>query len=258
MDVLKREMERKRREREELASKATLTTTGARFLRQADILQREEELRREKQRELDEQRRSQRLVEYSDDIGMKSLEACSEEVKDLKEIQPKEDKLSKTESESGMGSEESDDLNSRKKVRLNDDLDDHDEKRSPESKLVKKYPEGYSFSSDSTLPPQSIIRKYFKSLLQQWEYDLEQREDKEKNSAQGKVDIRIWKQCKDYIKPLFKLCKRNDVPPDILPKLVAIVKHCEEGNFKYESTSLPFIPHQSYIEQRMISICLQR
>ena len=39
-------------------------------------------------------------------------------------------------------------------------------------------------------------------------------------------------QCADHIKPLLKLCKRSQVPPDILLRLAKIVAHSEEGNFR--------------------------
>ncbi|CAH0486758.1 unnamed protein product [Peronospora farinosa] len=51
---------------------------------------------------------------------------------------------------------------------------------------------------------------------------------KKKKKKQKK---RTMKQCKDYIRPLFKLCKQRQVPSDILPKLVDIVKFCRQGEF---------------------------
>jgi pre-mRNA-splicing factor 18 len=50
------------------------------------------------------------------------------------------------------------------------------------------------------------------------------RPDHAKRTAQGKIDTKTQKQCKDYIRPLFKLCKRRDVPGDILVNLVLIMK----------------------------------
>ena len=46
------------------------------------------------------------------------------------------------------------------------------------------------------------------------------------------METRTQKQCKDYIRPLFKLCKKKEVPADILYKLVLMVTNCENGNFK--------------------------
>lgn len=38
----------------------------------------------------------------------------------------------------------------------------------------------------------------------------------------GKMETRTQKQCKDYIRPLFKLCKKEEVPLDILDKLLRV------------------------------------
>lgn len=248
MDVLKREMERKRREREELAGKAGLTTTGAKFLRQADVLAREEELRREKQLALDQQRRrmegrSEGMGEHGESSTRDSVDGKEEDVRGIEE--------EKGESERGsdkrdgaelteLRSEASDASPTNKRRRMSREgsvTSDHEDKESRNGQETRnnllKLPEGYKFSSDSSLSPETVIRKYLKTLLQQWEIDLEQRDVAIKNSAQGKVETRTLKQCRDYIKPLFKLCKRKEVPADIKQKLMAIVRNCEEGNFRY-------------------------
>lgn len=76
-----------------------------------------------------------------------------------------------------------------------------------------------------------VIYRFFKSMLQRWEKDLANRPDHIKRTAQGKIATKTMKQCKDYIRPLFKLCKRRQVPEDIRPNLVEIVRHCREGEF---------------------------
>ncbi|CAI5719926.1 unnamed protein product [Hyaloperonospora brassicae] len=76
-----------------------------------------------------------------------------------------------------------------------------------------------------------MVYRFFKGMLQGWETDLAGRPDHVKRTAQGKIAVKTMKQCKDYIRPLFKLCKQRQVPPDILPNLVAIVKFCRQGEF---------------------------
>ncbi|KAG3097628.1 hypothetical protein PI124_g15292 [Phytophthora idaei] len=76
-----------------------------------------------------------------------------------------------------------------------------------------------------------MVYKFFKGMLQRWEKDLANRPDHVKRTAQGKIAVKTMKQCKDYIRPLFKLCKHRQVPSDILPKLVDIVKFCRQGEF---------------------------
>lgn len=39
------------------------------------------------------------------------------------------------------------------------------------------------------------------------------------------METKTQKQCKDYIRPLFKLCKRQEVPEDILQKLVKVISY---------------------------------
>ena len=82
------------------------------------------------------------------------------------------------------------------------------------------------------MAPEKVVHKYFKKLLKLWEWDLDARDDIEKRSTKGRADTKLQKQCKDHIRPLFKLCKKKQVALDILDKLVAIVKFCEEGNFR--------------------------
>lgn len=76
-----------------------------------------------------------------------------------------------------------------------------------------------------------MVYRFFKGMLQRWEKDLADRPDHVKRTAQGKIAVKTMKQCKDYIRPLFKLCKQRQVPPDILPNLVDIVKFCRQGEF---------------------------
>jgi pre-mRNA-splicing factor 18 len=87
------------------------------------------------------------------------------------------------------------------------------------------------FSAMKDLSDEKIVYKFFRALAKQWEADLNMREDWEKRTAKGRNETRTQKQCKDSIRPLFRMCKRKEVPYDILVKLVLMVKHCEEGNF---------------------------
>jgi pre-mRNA-splicing factor 18 len=76
-----------------------------------------------------------------------------------------------------------------------------------------------------------IVYSFFKGMLRRWEQDLADRPDQIKRTAQGKMATKTMKQCKDYIRPLFKLCKKRDVSSDILPNLVQIVRFCKAGEF---------------------------
>jgi len=88
------------------------------------------------------------------------------------------------------------------------------------------------YSTQPNLSREKAVYKYFRSLLKQWESDLSMRDDREKATAKGKTDSKTQRQCKDHIRPLFKMCKKKSVPPDILEKLFDMVKFCEMGNFR--------------------------
>ncbi|KAL7535658.1 hypothetical protein ACHAXR_006646 [Thalassiosira sp. AJA248-18] len=75
------------------------------------------------------------------------------------------------------------------------------------------------------------IYRYFKSLLRQWEEDLAQRPDAIKRTAAGKNETKTLKQCKDYIRPLFQLCKRRELEDGLQAHLFKIVTFCEQGEF---------------------------
>lgn len=54
-----------------------------------------------------------------------------------------------------------------------------------------------------------LVRTFFRGLLKQWEMDLNERPDHVKRTVQGKLETKTQKQAKDYMRPLFKLCKQK-------------------------------------------------
>ena len=87
------------------------------------------------------------------------------------------------------------------------------------------------FSKQPDLSKEKVIIKYFRSILSDWEDDLAARDEGVKLTARGRMETKTQKQCKDYIRPLFKQCKKKTVEPDILLALFDIVSCCEEGDF---------------------------
>ena len=59
-----------------------------------------------------------------------------------------------------------------------------------------------------------------------WEWDLNARSDDDKRSTRGRMETKQQKQCKDYMKPLFKLCKKNKVPGNIAHGLFEVFFPC--------------------------------
>lgn len=79
--------------------------------------------------------------------------------------------------------------------------------------------------------PHKRIHRFFKKLLRQWEDDLAHRPDAVKRTAAGKNETKTLKQCKDYIRPLFKLCKSRRLEPSLMGHIIKIVDFCEQGEF---------------------------
>ena len=120
-----------------------------------------------------------------------------------------------------------------------EDMDDDQEKGEPRTSGDTNYQRGFTadgkriqFSKMPNLTPEKVVYKYFRSLLKEWEWDLNARDDAEKMTARGKMETKTQKQCKDYIRPLFKMCKRRHVEKDILDKLYEMVQFCDDGNFR--------------------------
>lgn len=59
------------------------------------------------------------------------------------------------------------------------------------------------------MPKTKLVRSFFRGLLKEWEMDLNARPDHVKRTVQGKLETKTQKQAKDYMRPLFKLCKQK-------------------------------------------------
>lgn len=86
-------------------------------------------------------------------------------------------------------------------------------------------------SEENENDPHKQIYRFFKDLLHQWEDDLALRPEEVKRSVAGKNETKTLKQCKDYIRPLFKLCKTRRLEPGLTSHLVSIVENCQAGEF---------------------------
>merc|ERR1740124_129543 len=82
-----------------------------------------------------------------------------------------------------------------------------------------------------TSDPHKTIHRFFKFLLRHWEEDLALRPDSARRTAAGRNETKTLKQCKDYIRPLFKLCKTRRLEETIMGRILSIVNFCEEGEF---------------------------
>mmetsp|Transcript_11356 Transcript_11356/g.15874 ORF Transcript_11356/g.15874 Transcript_11356/m.15874 type:complete len:365 (+) Transcript_11356:142-1236(+) len=78
---------------------------------------------------------------------------------------------------------------------------------------------------------------FFKRMLFEWEDELEKRDNEEKRSAKGKMDSATQKQCRQFIKPLFKILKSKSIGNDVFKHILKIVIHCESRNYKLANES---------------------
>ena len=88
--------------------------------------------------------------------------------------------------------------------------------------------------------PHKRIYRFFKGILRQWEDDLALRPEAAKRTAAGRNETKTLKQCKDYIRPLFKLCKTRRLEESLMAHILKIVEYCEAGEFVKA--------HDSYID----------
>lgn len=77
----------------------------------------------------------------------------------------------------------------------------------------------------------TLIRSWIKTRLKAWEASLEGRSDADKRSAQGRLKTKTFKQTKEYIRPLTRLCKRKGLEPSIKESLLVMIGHCDDGEF---------------------------
>lgn len=103
-------------------------------------------------------------------------------------------------------------------------------KKADEAGLKKPSKEKIETDVDND-DPHKRIHRFFKSLLKQWEEELSTRSEVLKRTLAGKNETKTLKQCKDYIRPLFKLCKNRKLEPGLMGNILKIVECCEQGEF---------------------------
>lgn len=76
-----------------------------------------------------------------------------------------------------------------------------------------------------------VILKFLRFLLQLWGQRLNFRPEAEKTSMKGKLASGTYSQTQDYIRPLFRRLKKENVHDDILEHLVLIVNFMLDRNY---------------------------
>ena len=235
MDLLQKEIRRKRKAQEALQREQEGGAEGVKFVRQGDIAQQKVKALQEAQVKIDQEREEREAREFRekmerDQVLAKKAAAAAavvaEKEREASEKRKQEKEKQKAEeSDSEESEEESEEFKMARKER----------KAEREANKIKPRADGvlvattFSKGDDSR---EKVIRKYFKLLVEQWGIDLEMRSEGEKNSAAGKKDDRNQLQCFDHISPLLKLCKKGGLPDDIAKFLYDMVCSCENGNFR--------------------------
>ena len=108
-------------------------------------------------------------------------------------------------------------------------LEKDGQEEAPATKHKQKVKENEE--EDTSADPHKRIYRYFKDLLREWEDDLAKREDSIKKSVAGRNETKTMKQCKDYIRPLFKLCKTRKLEESLMNHILKIIDYCQVGEF---------------------------
>ena len=75
------------------------------------------------------------------------------------------------------------------------------------------------------------LRRIFKLYLDEWSEDLRQRGDQEKRSGKGREDAKLFKECKDNIRPLFKLSRQGELASDLRIAIRRIAHYSYVGEY---------------------------
>mmetsp|Transcript_23954 Transcript_23954/g.52377 ORF Transcript_23954/g.52377 Transcript_23954/m.52377 type:complete len:396 (-) Transcript_23954:52-1239(-) len=86
-------------------------------------------------------------------------------------------------------------------------------------------------NEDDQSDPPKFIYKYLKGLLKEWERELEERSESIARSVAGRTESKTLKQCKDYIRPLFKLLKSRRLEEELQFHFLKIVNFAKQGEF---------------------------
>ncbi|XP_061578021.1 pre-mRNA-splicing factor 18 isoform X2 [Cololabis saira] len=78
---------------------------------------------------------------------------------------------------------------------------------------------------------QDVIDKFLRFLLGVWAKDLNSREDHVKRSVQGKVASATHSQTESYLRPLFRKLRKKNLPADIKESITDIIKFMLEREY---------------------------
>ncbi|XP_062214876.1 uncharacterized protein LOC133915655 [Phragmites australis] len=75
------------------------------------------------------------------------------------------------------------------------------------------------------------IVAFFGRLMGEWSQEVDEVPEAERRTAKGKAAVATCKQCARYLEPLFKQCKKKALPPDVRQALLEVVKCCMRRDY---------------------------
>ncbi|KAH9848410.1 pre-mRNA splicing factor [Lenzites betulinus] len=82
-----------------------------------------------------------------------------------------------------------------------------------------------------------IIYYAMKRALKEWEQWMDERPEHVKRTTQGKLAAATQRQSAEYLKPLFKLLRARNLPPDMLARIAEIVHHMQKRQYQKANDS---------------------
>lgn len=75
------------------------------------------------------------------------------------------------------------------------------------------------------------LESWFRLVLREWNIALASRPQSVKTSFPGKAATNAYTQASTYMEPLFRLLKKQDLHPDIFPKVCEIVYEAQQRRY---------------------------
>ncbi|KAI0788065.1 pre-mRNA splicing factor [Fomes fomentarius] len=82
-----------------------------------------------------------------------------------------------------------------------------------------------------------IIYYALKRALKEWEQWMDERPEHVKRTHQGKLAAATQRQSAEYLKPLFKLVRARNLPPDMLARIAEIVHYMQKRQYQRANDS---------------------
>ncbi|KEP60890.1 UNVERIFIED_CONTAM: Prp18 domain-containing protein [Hammondia hammondi] len=79
---------------------------------------------------------------------------------------------------------------------------------------------------------ETVVTRWIRTMLQEWEAELKARPEEKKNNAEGKLMTSLQRQTRKDLKPLLRKLRHKELENDILQKLHIMVQCCEERKYR--------------------------